>query len=427
MQVFKATRRVLFLICVMYLVIYIDRSNIGTAATAMRKDLGLSNVELGLIFSAFGYPYAALVLFGGYFADRFGARLTFFVCTAVFSIATVLTGLATGLVTLMLARAMVGLGEAPALSTATRAMTNWLPRERWGFGQGITHAAARIGTALTPPLIAALIAAVSWRGSFVIAGLASLAVAFIWLISFRDNPADHPDITKEELAELRAVEPRRGKIPVGALAVRFIPLIITFFCYGWTLWVYLNWLPSFFVQNFHLDIKNSAFFSAGILLGGVAGDLLGGMISDYIFKRTGKLTLARTRLIQVSFVLAFICLTGVLFSTDLTLVSIALTVTFFLAELAVAPLWLITMDVAPKYAGTAGGFLSVGFAAAAILSPIAFGAVVDRTQNWQLPFAFSMALLLVGAVSAIWLRPDRPFVEPEAGELAQENIPAQAR
>jgi sugar phosphate permease len=422
MRAFKATQRILLLICVMYLIIYIDRSNIGTAATAMRKDLALSNVELGLIFSAFGYPYAALVLFGGYFADRFGARSTFFVCTVVFSVATILTGLATGIVTLMLARAMLGLGEAPALSTATRAMTNWLPQQRWGFGQGITHAAARIGTALTPPLVAALIESISWRGSFVVAGFASLAVAFIWLISFRDNPADHPHITREELAELRAVEPRREKIPVGALAKRFLPLVITFFCYGWTLWVYLNWLPSFFGQNFHLDLKNSAVFSAGILLGGVAGDILGGLLSDYIYKRTGKLTLARTRLIQVSFVLAFSCLTVVLFSSNLMLVSIALTVTFFLAELAVAPLWLITMDVAPKYSGTAGGFLSVGFAAAAILSPIAFGAVVDSTQNWQLPFSFSMALLLVGAISAIWLRPDRPFVEP--GEEADNLVNA---
>jgi MFS family permease len=118
------------------------------------------------------------VLFGGYFADKSGARLTSFVCTLVYAIATVMTGFSTGLISLLFARALLGAGEAPALSTATRAMTNWLPRERWGFGQGIiTHSFARIGTALTPPLIAVLITSFSWRGSFLIVGCMSLVVA----------------------------------------------------------------------------------------------------------------------------------------------------------------------------------------------------------------------------------------------------------
>jgi MFS family permease len=91
-------------------------------------------------------------------------------------------------------------------------------------------------------------------------------------------------------------------------------------------------------------------------------------------------------------------------------------------ELAVAPLWLITMDVAPRYAGTAGGLLSVGFALSGVLSPIAFGKVVDLTGNWQLPFAMSMALLVVGGICAQWLRPERPFQDHEPGLAASDRI-----
>ena len=406
----KATHWTMALICAMYLAVYIDRSNIGTAAAAIRAEFGLSNAQLGLIFSAFSYPYAALVLFGGYFADRFGARLTFFVCVLVFSAATILTGLATGLTGLLFARGLLGLGEAPALSTATRAMTNWLPRTRWGFGQGITHSFARIGTAVTPPLVAGLITAFSWRDSFLIVGVLTTLLAIVWFVYFRDEPADHPSITAAELAMLPKIERERRAIPLKRLAIRFIPLILTFFCYGWTLWVYLSWLPSFFGQSFHLDLKNSAIFSAGILLGGVVGDTLGGVLSDAIFRRTGDLRKARTWIIIGAFLAAFMCLLVVLLTHELAIVSIALTAAFFLMEVAVAPLWLITMDVAPRFSGTAGGYLSVGFAASGILSPLAFGYVVDRSGSWQLPFAMSMGLLLVGCISALFLKPDQPFV-----------------
>jgi MFS family permease len=408
----KTTDWVLIILCVMYLVVYVDRANVGTAAGAIRQEFGLTNVQLGMVFSAFSYPYAAVVLLGGYLADKFGPRLTFFSCCFLFSVATVLTGFAGSLMTLMLARGLVGLGEGPALSTGTRAMTNWMPQTKWGFGQGITHSCARLGTAVAPPIVAALIAAFSWRGSFIVIGLISMAWSIVWYVYFRDVPADHPGITPEELKDLRVVERRQQRIPFRALFIRHIPLIITFFCYGWTLWVYLNWLPSFFLQSYKLNLSSSALFSGGILAGGVIGDTLGGVVSDLIYKRTGSLLWARTGMIVGGFLAAFVCLMGVLVSTDITTVTIALTVAFFFMELSVSSLWMITMDVSPKYSGTAGGLLSLGFALSGVLSPIVFGYVVDLTGDWHLPFAISMGLLIVGAVSAFWLKPHVPFVEP---------------
>ena len=194
--------QVLFLLCLMYFIFYIDRVNISTAAPLIQKDLGLSI---------------------------------------------------------------------------------WMPSTRWGFAQGITHSFSRIGNALTPPLIAWLIAVVSWRGSFVVLGAASFVWMAVWVWHFRHNQSTHPRVTAVDLEQFdknRTSSDERPKVPWPSLARRILPVTTVDFCYGWTLWLFLSWIPSFFFQNFHLNLKSSALFSAGVFLSGVIGDTLGGVVSD---------------------------------------------------------------------------------------------------------------------------------------------------
>ena len=132
--------------------------NISTAAPLIKNDLGLSNTALGFAFSAFAYPYAVFQLIGGWLGDKFGPRLTLGVSGFVVCVSTVLTGAVGGLLALVLVRLALGFGEGAAFPTATRAMAVWMPPTQWGFAQGITHSFSRIGNALTPPLIAWLIA-----------------------------------------------------------------------------------------------------------------------------------------------------------------------------------------------------------------------------------------------------------------------------
>jgi MFS family permease len=154
----KATHVVLALLCIMYFIIYIDRVNIGTAAGAIQRDLHLSNTQLGFVFSAFAYPYLVFQVFGGWVGDRFGARRTLFYC-GIWAAATILTGFVNGLLALVLARVLLGFGEGATFPTATRAMQYWVPATRRGLAQGLTHAFARLGNAITPPFIALLMAA----------------------------------------------------------------------------------------------------------------------------------------------------------------------------------------------------------------------------------------------------------------------------
>src|ERR1700716_1805555 len=146
----KATNVVLFLLCVMYLITYIDRVNISTAAAVIKTEFGLSNTQLGLIFSAFAYPYAIFQIIGGWVGDRFGPRRTLFACGLIWAVATVLTGFTAGIVSLFLCRVLLGFGEGATFPTATRAMQYWTPAGRRGLAHGAAPSLARLRHAPAP-------------------------------------------------------------------------------------------------------------------------------------------------------------------------------------------------------------------------------------------------------------------------------------
>ena len=396
----------------MYLILFVNRVSISTAAPLMKADLGLTNAQLGLAFSAFSLPYAIFQLIGGWIGDRLGPRITLAVCCAIVTAATALTGATGGFASLFGVRLALGFGEGAAFPTATRAMAIWTPVGRWGFAQGITHSFSRIGNALTPALVAALLVFVSWRISFVILASTTLVWLLVWAYYFRDDPRDHSSIAAIDLAKLP--EPhavRRRSIPWMRLARCILPVTLVDFCYGWTLWLFLSWIPSFFLENYHLNLQVSAMFSVGVLSAGVIGDTVGGVVSDRLLEKTGSLLVARRSVIIVGFLGAFVFLLPVMLIHNLTIAAAGLTLAFFFAELIVAPIWSVPMDIAPKYAATASGMMNFGFAVAGLASPSSFGYLVDRTGSWVVPFIASIVLLLAGAALAWRLRPDRPFQE----------------
>ena len=124
-------------------------------------------------------------------------------------------------------------------------MSYWLPKSKRGYAQGITHAFSRLGNAITPALVAMLIAAISWRGSFVVVGVISLFWALAWGLYFRNDPNQHKAITQEEIVALPAYADKKDqvKVPWARLGLRMFPVMVVYFCYGWTLWLFLTLLP----------------------------------------------------------------------------------------------------------------------------------------------------------------------------------------
>jgi MFS family permease len=285
----------------MYFITYVDRVNVSTAAIEFSKDFHLSNTQVGLVFSAFAYPYLIFQVIGGWVGDRFGPRRTLTICSLVWAGGTVLSGLSTGLVSLVAARVLLGLGEGATFPTATRAMSNWTAVNRRGFAQGMTHAFSRIGNAITPPIVTWLMVALSWRGSFIVLGVLSFIWAIVWGWYFRDNPRDHAKITPKEVDVLPAFVgvKETPAVPWLPLIKRMLPVTLVYFCYGWTLWLFLTWIPQYFLHNYHMKLTNSAVFASGVFFAGVLGDSFGGHITDWLLTRTGSRTKARSYMVVV--------------------------------------------------------------------------------------------------------------------------------
>src|SRR5262249_60398994 len=194
---------ILLELCLMYFVAYVDRVNISVAGPTIRRELALTPLELGFIFSAFAYPYAVMQIAGGWAADRFGPRLVLIVLSALWAAGTMLTGASWSVASFVVFRLLVGIGEGGAFPAATRAFTWWLPLRERGFAQGITHSFARLGGAITPPLVLAITARFGWRAAFVALGAASLVWTAVWLASFRDTPDPPPWRAAVEAGRLR--------------------------------------------------------------------------------------------------------------------------------------------------------------------------------------------------------------------------------
>ena len=424
-RVSSPTSLVLIMLCVMYLITYLDRVNVSTAAAGFGKEFQLSHTEVGLVFSAFAYPYLLFQVIGGWVSDRFGAKRTLLFCGTLWAAATFLTGFAGGLASLLAARVLLGFGEGATFPAATAAMSRWVAKERRGFAQGITHAAARVGNALAPAAIVIVMAKYGWREAFYISGAISLVWVAIWWLTFTEHPKDHPRITAAELQVLPTPKAKPAKVQFTRLFKRMLPVTIVYFCYGWTLWLFLSWIPQYFLHSYNLNLTKSALFASTVFFAGVLGDTLGGIVTDKIFERTRSLKRARSWMVSICMFFTLLALIPLMFTHDLYVSLACLAAGFFFAEMTIGPMWAIPMDIASEYSGTASGMMNTGSALAAIISPVLSGFLIDRFGSWELPFAGSMVLMAIGVVLALRMQPESKFdtgTAPNAGSVPHLGV-----
>lgn len=422
LKAFKVRHLILGVMCLMYFIAYIDRVNIAVAGPLLRKEFGLTPTELGLVFSAFAYPYAAIQIVGGWCADKFGPRLVLTILSIIWAAATILCGFAWGLTSLMVFRFILGVGEGGAFPTATRAFTFWMPASERGLAQGMTHSFARLGGAVTPPIVIGIVALYGWRESFIALGVLSLLWTVLYVWFFRNTPVEHKWIRQAELDEIGAAripakKAARAKTPWAEMIRKLWLVTFVDFCYGWSLWVFLTWLPSYLKDARGFDLKHLALFTSLPLLAGVVGDTLGGVVSDKLYKLTGNLKLARRLVLFIGLFGSLVFILPVV-RTPSAMVAVALlSASFFFLELTNAVLWSLPLDIAGPYAGTAGGMMNTGFGVAGMISPVVFGVLIQSTGSYEIPFWISALLLMIGAVGSLFIDPTRKVSEPSSHEL----------
>jgi sugar phosphate permease len=428
---------ILVLISLMYLITYLDRVNISTAAPMISKEFGFDKITMGAIFSAFVWAYAMFQVPGGWLGDRFGPRKVLTVIVGYWSVMTAATAFAGSAISFVVLRFLFGIGEAGAFPGATRAMQLWYPREERGFVQGITHSASRAGAAIAPPIVVTIMATLGWQWVFYICGMVGFVWAVLFYFLYRDLPENHGMVNAAELARIRGTDASgatkaanieaRPNVPWGTLlkSPNMWAIMFAYFTYVYCLWIFLSWLPSYLIDFRHFTLIKVGIFASLPLWAGVVGDTVGGLATDWLLKKTGNTKLAR-RAVAITGLLGCTCFIVPAALTESAYTAVyCLTASMFFLECTIGPSWSVPMDVGGKYSGTVSGMMNMAGNIGGALSPLVFGVLVQY-GNWQAPFIVAAVLMVIGAgIWAFWLDPEKSVVDAVAPEAVGKTVPAE--
>lgn len=214
----KPTRRryiTLLMIFITVVICYVDRANLAVASAHIQEEFGISKAEMGYVFSAFAWLYTLCQIPGGWFLDRVGSRLTYFIAIFGWSVATLFQGFASGLLSLIGLRAITGIFEAPAFPTNNRLVTSWFPEQERASAVGFYTSGQFVGLAFLTPLLIWIQELLSWHWVFIITGAIGIIWSLVW-IKFYQAPSQSKGINQAELDYIReggrwwtAMHPRR--------------------------------------------------------------------------------------------------------------------------------------------------------------------------------------------------------------------------
>jgi MFS transporter, ACS family, glucarate transporter len=410
----RTRRRVLIFAFLLSVVTYLDRICISAAAPYIMADLGLTVLQMSVVFSAFTLAYSLFEIPSGWLADVRGPRRMLTRIVVWWSAFTMLTAAAAGFRSLVVIRFLFGAGEAGAFPTVARSFSRWFPRRERGTANGVLFLGSRIGGMLSAPLALLLIRHWGWRPAFIFFGTLGIAWAVAWYAWYRDRPSDHPGVNAGEVAwiEQDGESATGGATPWRALlASRNLHAICAmYFAFGYGLYFYFTWLPTYLVRELGFSVLAGGMFSAlPFALAGIA-DLAGGRVTDYL-ARTRGLRTARCRLGFASF---FTCSILVMLSTVAPHpVAKAVLLAFALAsaDFALGACWAVCLDVGSAHAGVVTGFMNTFGNLGGLIGPLVVGFAVDRWHSWTFPFYVTAAVYAAGALAWLVIQPDRRIAE----------------
>ena len=400
---------ILLIIFIVTAINYADRATLSIAGTEVAKELQLSAISMGYIFSAFGWAYLLMQIPGGWLLDRYGSKKVYTYSLFFWSLFTFLQGfvdmvpLAWAGVSMFLMRFMLGFSEAPSFPANARIVAAWFPTKERGTASAIFNSAQYFSLAIFSPLLGWLTFAWGWEHVFTVMGAIGFVLTIMW-VKFIHNPTDHPKMSAAELEFIKKggavvdMDHKKTATDSGP-KLHYIKQMLTnrmmlgvffgqYFINTIT-WFFLTWFPIYLVQEKGMSILKVGMVASIPALCGFAGGVLGGVFSDSLIKRGHSLTLARKLPIVLGMLLAS---TIILCNyTDNTVLVIALMALAFFGKGFGALGWPVISDTAPKeIVGLCGGVFNVFGNVASIVTPLVIGYLVSELHS------FNAALLFVG-------------------------------
>lgn len=414
-------------------VAYVQRISLSIAAAQMMPQLGLSQIQIGALLTAFNIGYTAFQLPGGLFGQRVGACRALLIVGLVAFIATMITPLAPAMLTgsalmavLLASRFVVGVAQAPVFPVSAGLIERWFPVGKWAFPNGLQVTGLGLGAAVTPPLIAELMSRYGWVDALLWTGIPALGLLALWWWIGRDAPALHAGVSAQELAELKDNGP--AVAPTGISWAQMLRVLkdrnIALLSLSYLLMNYLFYLLSFWcflylIQVRHFTILESGWLAMAPFLVAAAGGGIGGRWTDHLVARHGARWGFRLIPLVALPSAAALLLLAVKAGNPYVAV-VALSLCFGCIELTEGPFWAATMHIARRNSMAATGVLNTGGNLGGIIGT-ALVAVFSAQHDWVLVFTIGTVLGLASAALWIWIDADRPLTgeDPHGVQAAE--------
>ncbi len=413
-----ARYKVLAMTVALAAITYLDRVCIAHAGVtaSIKSELGLSDKQMGLVFSAFTLAYALFEIPTGAWGDRVGTRRVLTRIVAWWSCFTIATGSAVGFRSLLAIRFLFGAGEAGAFPNVARTFSRWFPVAERGTAQGIFFAGAHLGGGLTPMLVTALLGVLSWRAIFVLFGSVGFVWAWAWYAWYRDDPALHPSVGEEERKHIES-----GRTPIAghgldaatlraALTDRnLLALCLMYFTQAYGFYFNITWLPTYLARDRGLTPERLGLM-AGVLAGlplilGAVADVTGGLTTDRLTRARG-LRVGRCGVGAASLVVAGVALIAGATTRGAITSALLIALSGASASFLLGSSWGVCQDIAGPHAGLVAGCMNTAGQVGAVLSPV----ILPYFKDPAVPLCIAGGLYLVGAACWLLVDPRRPIV-----------------
>ncbi|HSC45435.1 MAG TPA: MFS transporter [Candidatus Acidoferrum sp.] len=406
-------------------VAYLDRVNLSIAGAKLTEEFSISNIQLGLVFSAFLFGYALFQTPAGWLADRFGPRRVLTAGVLWWGVFSALTAaishtIANAVMVLLVIRFLLGAGEAIMYPASNQFVARWIPTQERGAANGVIFAGVGIGAGITPPLISWIMLRYGWRSSFLLSAAIGLAAGAVWYLAARDTPESHPSISQSELATIQ-----QG-IPKAAATAKRIPwfdiltsgnvwiLSFAYFCFGYVAWVFFSWFYLYLARVRGLDLKSSSLYATLPFLAMAACSPLGGLISDALAKQFGP-RLGRCSIAAFGFALTAIFIIFGSAAQDTRVASFVLAGGAGSLYLSQSAFWAVSADLGGKSAGGLSGFMNMANQIGGMIT-VSLTPLLAARFGWNAGFRVAAMVAALGAVA--WL-----FVDPRATLSPSSNLP----
>ncbi len=374
---------------------YLDRTNLSIAAPAMIKELHLNNTAIGLFGTVFSWTYAVMQLPSGWLIDKFGAKRIYSIAVLWWSISTALTGACNKILTLVGARFLLGVGEAPCMPSNAKITSEWFPKSERGLATGFWDASSKVGPAVAPPILVAIQVAFGWRSLFFITG--GIGIVFILLfMKFYKSPDQSKFLSKEEYDYIKAEGVESGDtLEHSKIKWRELfkyksvwGMILGFFCTIWIWNIFLTFLPLYLLKTQHVSFKELGIYAAIPWIGGIFGNLVGGYITKFLADRNICSPInAKRGLIAVSALLAAAFVIILPFVHGLAITITLMTLALCVISAITGSAWALSGDVAPaSMVGSVGSIQNFGGYFGGAFSPLVTGIILDATGSYSAAF-----------------------------------------